>query len=164
LLRLSRSTQHTNHIFISYRRSDSQDVTGRIYDRLISHFGKDAVFKDVDSIPFGVDFRKYLGDIVGRCSVLLVVIGDQWVQAMDNPIGNRRLDNPRDFVRIEIEAALQRGIPVVPLLVKGARMPSEDDLPSSLKELVYRNAALVRYDPDFHIDVNRLIKSLEAHL
>ena len=90
-------------IFISYRRDDSSDVTGRIYDRLILHFGKQCVFKDVDNIPLGVDFRKHLGDSVGRCDVLLTIVGKQWLVGEQ---GNRRLDDVRDFVRIELEAAL----------------------------------------------------------
>lgn len=94
-------------IFISYRRDDASDVTGRIYDRLIQHFGKPFVFKDVDSIPLGIDFRKHLGDSVGRCDVLLAVIGKRW---LIGNVGQRRIDDVGDFVRAEIEAALQRDI------------------------------------------------------
>jgi hypothetical protein len=99
-------------IFISYRRDDTADVAGRIYDRLAQHFGADSVFKDVDSIPLGVDFRKQLSESVGRCGILLAIIGRQWLTITDES-GRRRLDNPRDFVRIEIEAALQRNIPII---------------------------------------------------
>jgi hypothetical protein len=146
-------------IFISYRRADSADVTGRIYDHLVKHFGQEAIFKDVDSIPLGVDFREYLSESVARCNVFLAIIGKRWLVA-DN--GERRLDSPTDFVRIEIESALQRKIPVVPLLVQGAIMPSDVDLPDSLKPLVYRNATQIRPDPDFHHDISRLIHALEA--
>jgi TIR domain len=149
-------------IFISYRRQDSGDVTGRIYDRLVQRFGRQAIFKDVDSIPLGVDFRKSLDDAVGRCNLLLAIIGRQWLSSQ-NENGARRLDDPRDFVRIEIEAALQREIPVIPLLVQGAGVPGENDLPQSLQALVYRNAISIRPDPDFHRDVDRLIKGVELH-
>ena len=121
------------------------------------------IFKDVDTIPFGVDFRKHLNDAVEKCSVLLAVIGRQWLN-MPNEAGKRRLDNPADFVRIEIEAALERNIPVVPLLVRGASMPKPGDLPSCLENLAYRNGLPVRSDPDFHRDMDRLIAGLAAAL
>jgi TIR domain len=149
-------------IFISYRRQDSGDVTGRIYDRLVQQFGREAIFKDVDSIPLGVDFRGVLDKAVGQCNLLLAVIGRQWLSSQ-NESGARRLDDARDFVRIEIEAALQRNIPVIPLLVQGAMTPGENDLPPSLQALVYRNAIPIRPDPDFHPDVDRLIKGIELH-
>ena len=115
-----RAVKTPTTIFISYRRQDSGDVTGRIYDRLVQQFGREAIFKDVDSIPLGVDFRISLGDAVGQCNLLLAVIGRRWL-SIQNESGARRLDDPRDFVRIEIEAALQRDIPVIPLLVQGSR-------------------------------------------
>jgi hypothetical protein len=149
-------------IFISYRRQDSSDVTGRIYDRLVQHFGKEAIFKDVDSIPLGVDFRMLLGDAVGKCNILLAIVGRQWLNSQ-NESGARRLDDPRDFVRVEIESALQRDIPVIPLLVQGAGAPAENDLPASIRALVYRNAISIRPDPDFHHDIDRLIKGIELH-
>ncbi len=150
-------------IFVSYRRDDSADVAGRIYDRLAAKFGKEAIFKDVDSIPFGVNFKEYLENAVRQCAVELVIIGRQWLDIADEH-GQRRLDNPRDFVRIEIESALNRSIPVIPLLVSGASMPPEDRLPPSLAGLVYRNGTEVRRDPDFHHDMNRVIASLEQWL
>lgn len=149
-------------IFISYRRQDSGDGAGRIYDRPVQQFGKEAIFKDVDSIPLGVDFRGVLDKAVGQCNLLLAVIGRQWLSSQTES-GARRLDDPRDFVRIEIEAALRRDIPVIPLLVQGAGPPGENDLPPSLQALVYRNAIPIRPDPDFHHDVDRLIKGIELH-
>src|ERR1700733_11425134 len=106
------------HIFISYRRSDSLVVSGRIYDFLVEEFGKENVFKDVYSIPLGSDFRAVLNEWVGGCSVFLAIIGDAWLSAI-GPSGSRRLDDPNDFVRIEIESALARGddITVIPVLV-----------------------------------------------
>jgi hypothetical protein len=148
------------NIFVSYRRSDSADITGRIYDRLIGRFGKEPIFKDVDSIPLGLDFMEYLDMKVGECDVLLAIIGDHWLDAKDDK-GNNRLDDPADFVRIEVQAALDRNIPVIPLLVRDARMPREEDLPPKLRKLVYRNGTPVRPDPDFHRDMDRLIAALE---
>jgi formylglycine-generating enzyme required for sulfatase activity len=147
-------------VFISYRRDDSADVTGRIYDRLTAHFGTKNVFKDVDSIPLGIDFRQHLTRAVSGCQVLLAVIGRSWLQA-GNAAGQRRLDDPRDFVRLEIEVALQREIPVVPILVQGASMPAAEELPPSLRALAYRNGIAVRADPDFHRDMDRLIGQME---
>ncbi len=116
-------------IFISYRRSDSPDATGRIYDRLVTEFGKAQVFKDVDSIPLGRDFRGHLNDIVGNCGVMLAIVGPRWTEAR-NPAGQRRLEDPDDFVRLELETALARDIPVVPVLVGHAPLPVGSDLPA----------------------------------
>ena len=91
-------------IFISYRRQDSAAMTGRIYDRLRLHFGDDAVFMDIDNIPFGVNFRKHIDSAVSNCDVVLAVIGTKWAGETD---ARRRLDNPRDFIRIELESALR---------------------------------------------------------
>jgi hypothetical protein len=150
-------------IFLSYRRADSADVTGRIYDRLAAHFGEPAIFKDVDSIPPGIDFKEHLEKAVGRCKIFLVVIGDRWLETTGSSQSNR-LQDPRDFVRIEVEAALNRNIPIIPLLVRGALMPEEEKLPPSLRKLVYRNAILIRPDPDFHRDMDRLIAAISDHV
>jgi hypothetical protein len=149
-------------IFISYRRVDSADVTGRIYDRLTGHFGQAAVFKDVDSIPPGIDYKEHLEKAVGKCRIFLVVIGDKWIDTIDS-MQNNRLQDPRDFVRIEIEAALNRNILVIPLFVRGASMPAEDKLPPSLQKLVFRNGIPIRPDPDFHRDMDRLIEAISNY-
>ena len=149
-------------IFISYRRSDSISETGRIYDSLSAHFGKECVFKDVFDIPYGVDFAEHLEQAVSQCQVLIVVIGNRWLSVTDAK-GNRRLDAPEDFVRLEIASALQRDILVVPLLVNGAMMPPSSQLPENLKPLARRNAAQVRHDPDYHDDMNRVIALIQAH-
>lgn len=149
----------STHIFISYRRKDSPDVCGRIYDRLVQKFGKQAIFKDVDSIPLGVDFRVHLDNKVAECKVLLAVIGDRWIDA-NGPEGRSRLFDPRDYVKTEIESALKRKIPVVPLLVRGAQLPEEAEVPDSIKPLVYMTGMPVRADPDFHNDMDRLIEGL----
>jgi hypothetical protein len=148
-------------VFISYRRSDSTDVTGRIYDRLAQRFGDKHVFKDVDTIPLGVDFRKHLDELVGRCDSLIAVIGRDWLGAVG--ADGVRLDDPRDLVRIEIVSALARGIPVVPVLVGGAGIPDERELPEDMRDLAYRHGIPVRPDPDFHKDMDRLIAGLESH-
>jgi hypothetical protein len=150
-------------VFISYRREDSPDVTGRIYDRLVQVYGQESVFKDIDSIPFGIDFRAYLSGAIGKCEAVLVVIGQHWL-TVTNADGKPRLEDEGDFVRMEIEEALKRNIPVIPLLVQEASMPGEAALPPSLKALAYRNGVEVRHDPDFHNDMDRLINSLERIL
>ncbi len=105
-------------VFISYRREDAPDVTGRINDRLRQRFGEGSIFTDVDKVPLGVDFRAHLDEKLSQCKVLLAVIGRKWL-AIEDDEGRKRLRAPEDFVRIEIESALQRGIPVIPLLVPG---------------------------------------------
>lgn len=159
----NRREGNRKNIFISYRRADSDDVSGRIYDRLLSRFNKENIFKDVDSIPLGVDFRMHLENKVRSCSVLIAIIGKDWLNVTDGE-GNRRLDNSQDFVRIEIESALERDIPVIPVLVQGGKIPEKDALPSRLKELAYRNGIAVRADPDFHNDMDRLIRGIESLL
>ncbi|MBI1281244.1 MAG: TIR domain-containing protein [Anaerolineaceae bacterium] len=148
-------------IFISYRRSDSSTITGRIYDRLVLAFGEERVFKDVDDIPLGQDFRKTLEDEVSKCDVLLVIIGKQWANVVDSD-GNRRLNDPNDFVSIEVAVGLMRpNVLVVPCLVNGATLPTPEELPPDLQDLRFRNAATVRDDPDFKHDMVRLIEHLK---
>ncbi len=150
-------------VFISYRRADSRKDAGRIYDRLVEAFGRANIFKDVDNIPYGRDFRGVLSEAVNQCDVMLAVIGHQWLDIADEQ-GNRRLDNPADFVRIEIQSGLQRGDArclVIPVLVDGAAMPNADKLPLELRELAFKNAITVRDDPDFHRDMERLVRQLQ---
>ena len=149
-----------NSVFVSYRRSDSNHTIGRIYDRLADYFGSKAVFRDVHSIPLGVDFRSHLQQQLGQCQVLVAIIGSTWLTVADTA-GNRRLDNPNDWVRAEIETALNRDIPVIPVLVGGATMPAAEALPGDIAPLAYRNGISARPDPDFHQDMNRLIHRLE---
>jgi TIR domain len=146
-------------VFISYRRADSAGYSGRVMDRLDRELGRDLVFMDVDAIPLGTNFSKFLHEEVAKCSVLLAVIGPNWLDARDEH-GNRRLDNPNDFVRIEIAAALQRSIPVIPILLEGARIPKADELPEDLKELALRNGMEIRH-ASFQDDMNRLIRGLK---
>lgn len=150
-------------IFISYRREDSADVTGRLGERLREHFGDVNVFTDADDIPPGVDFRVHIEQAINQCDVLLAVIGKDWL-GIKNANDERRLDEPADFVRVEIESALKRGIPVIPLMVRGASVPEQCQLPGSIRELAFRNALPVRPDPDFNNDADRLVRTLEKTL
>jgi len=151
-------------IFIGYRRDDTADVAGRIYDALAGRFGRDRIFKDVDNLRPGADFGEYIETILPRCRVVLILIGPNWIDAKDES-GHRRLDDPHDWVRIEIEMALNAGdLDVVPVLVNGARMPRPDELPSSLHPLLRRHAAIIRRDPDFHDDVARLSTALRSSI
>ncbi len=150
-----------DQIFICYRRSDSPGAAGRIYDRLIQRFGRSAVFKDVDSIPLGVNFKQHLDRVVQQCSVVLVIIGEKWLEK-EAGAEQRRIDDPRDFVRIEIESALKREIPIIPLLIENGTLPSEEELPITLQELAFRHGMEVGNDPYFHTDIDRLIKYLET--
>jgi TIR domain len=153
----------TSKVFISYRRDDSSGSTGRLHDRLEREFGRDLLFMDVDAaIPLGVNFVKILREEVAKCDVLLAVVGPNWLNASDDK-GNRRLDNANDFVRIEIAAALQRDIHVIPILLDGAKVPKIDQLPDELKELPLRNGLEVRH-ASFHGDVDRLARGLKKIL
>jgi hypothetical protein len=149
------------HIFLSYRRQDSEDIIGRIYDRLVREFGEEAVFKDVDSIPLGVDFRTHIATQLQSCEYFLAVIGKDWLDAADQ-YGKRRIDDPRDHVRLETQVALKKGIPVIPVLVRNANVPPETRLPEALKDLSFRNGLAVRPDPDFHRDMDRLIDQIKG--
>lgn len=146
-------------IFINYRRSDSEDVCGRIYDRLVQAFGKGSVFRDVGGILPGYDFRRILEQEVAACHVMLVLMGAHWLNAENKA----RLQQDDDFVRLEIETALRRDIPVVPVWVsRRESMPDAGDLPASLHDLRYRNARQVKADPDFHSDMDHLIEDIKA--
>jgi hypothetical protein len=149
-------------IYISYRRDDSTGFVGRLYDRLLLSFGRDRLFMDVDSISPGVDFQKVLKERVAECDVLLAIIGPHWLNARGAD-GQRRLDNPNDFVRIEIAAALKLGIRSIPILIQGAPMPRSDDLPDELKALARRNAVQLSH-ARFRLDTERLIQSINEIL
>ncbi len=145
-------------IFISYRRSDSQGESGRLFDDLIRQFGKSAVFMDVVAIDAGRDFRRAIDDSVQSCSALLAMVGPQWLEAADEQ-GSHRLENDADYVRLEIAAALRRDIPVVPVLLRGARMPRSEQLPEEIADLAYRNAVELSH-ARWKSDVQVLIKAL----
>lgn len=145
-------------IFISYRREDTAGHAGRIFDRLKEKFGRDKVFMDVAGIEPGVDFVQAIDQAVGACDVLLVIIGKKWLACTD-ALGNRRLDDPKDFVRLEAATALRRNIRVIPVLVQDAAMPGEGDLPDDLKKLARRQATEIS-DTHWDSDTQELIETL----
>lgn len=149
-------------IFISYRRDDSGYIAGMLAERLEEVFGSDSVFIDVDAIPLGVDFREYLNQAVARSDLMLALIGNEWLN-VQNAQGLRRLEDPADFVRIEIEAALKQQIPVVPVLLEQARMPLEAELPASLQPLAFRNAVEIRSGRDLNYHIEQLIRGIKTH-
>jgi tetratricopeptide (TPR) repeat protein len=148
-------------IFISYRRDDAAYPAGWLFDRLAAHFGAGRVFKDVDSIQFGDDFPAAITSALESCAVLVAVIGARWLTAAGER--GRRLDDPGDYVRLELEAAFRRGVRVIPVLVDGARMPRAAELPAGLAELSRRQAAEVS-PASFNADTGRLLRALEAAL
>ena len=151
-------------VFVSYRRSDSSASTGRIADRLQLQFGSESIFYDVDTIPLGIDFKEYLNDRLDKCDIFLAIIGDGWVSA-ENADGGKRLEDPRDNVRLEVATALKRqDIPVVPVLVGTVGVPMETELPNDLKALADRNGIAVRSDADFDGQVGRLIAAIEQRI
>lgn len=126
-------------IFISYRRSDSAGYAGRLFDYLKDYFGEERIFFDVDTIDPGVDFERKIKSELENSGVLLVLIGDHWLEVKDM-MGNRRLDNPRDYIRLEVETALNKDITVIPVLLQGVSVPSGNELPENLYGLSRRNA------------------------
>ena len=149
-------------IFISYRREESAGHAGRIYDRLRERFGRDRAFMDVSAIEPGVDFVEAIDHAVSSCAVLLVVIGRKWQECTD-ATGRRRLDDPNDFIRLEVGTALRRNIRVIPVLVQGAAMPVEAELPDDLKLLARRNAIEVN-DTHWDSDLAQLVDTLDRVL
>ena len=145
-------------IFISYRRQDASYPAGRLYDNLHNRFPQNEIFMDVDSLKPGIDFVQTIEERVGACDVLVAVIGKHWLSAADEE-GRRRLDNPEDYVRVEVGTALKRGVRVIPVLVEGASMPQASQLPEDLKPLARRNALNVSHDR-FRADSERLIDSV----
>jgi hypothetical protein len=123
-------------IFINYRRDDSDAEALNVAQHLENTFGKRNIFIDIDRLRAGQKFAKVLEDKLNQCKVMLAIIGPNWVDLRDKKSGSRRLDNPEDWVRLEIERALARNIPVIPVLVAGATLPSKSDLPASLQPLV----------------------------
>ena len=146
-------------IFLSYRRDDSTSATGRLADALEAHFGDDRVFRDRE-IGAGENFVEAIRRSVESATVVLVVVGRRWLGASD-ATGRRRLDDPADFVRLEIELALAARAAVVPVLVEGATMPSADDLPPSLAEFS-RCQAVELSDSRWRYDADRLIELLQT--
>jgi len=145
-------------IFISYRRDDSAYVTDTVYEHMARHFGSENVFLDVGSIPMGVDFRQYLSEQVAAHDVMLVMIGPAWANIM-----RERAKQANDFVRIEIESALQQNKFIIPVLVMNATMPDFSELPESIGDLQWRNSATVRRQPDLENDCNRIAQGIRQY-
>ncbi|MEZ5997205.1 MAG: TIR domain-containing protein [Hyphomonas sp.] len=151
-------------IFISYRREDSQWQTKALYEALCACVPNPAtdIFFDLDSMTVGLNFKQQIELTVDKCDVLIAVIGTNWLSAQDPDTGERRIDNPRDFVRSEIAAALRRSIPVIPVFIDGALPPEPDELPDDLKELSHRHGVKVRAD-SFRSDLEHLVRGLKLN-
>ena len=148
-------------IFVNYRRGEDEAFAGRLFDSLREVFKPEQLFMDVDSISPGLDFVRVLEEQVAQCDLVLAVIGKGWLEAHD-AIG-RRLDNPEDFVRIEIASALSQEKRVIPVLVGEARMPRADELPEAIRPLARRNAVRITHER-FRTDAQALIKALQNAL
>lgn len=151
-----------NKIFISYRRDDSGGYSGRLADRLTLTFGDQQIFRDFDDISPGQNFAESIQANLSGADVFLVVIGPNWLQLTDEN-GQRRLDDAEDFVRLEIETALQRDIQIIPLLVNGAQMPHITELPTDLSSLAYRQAVELS-DSRWEQDVGKLIGYIKNYV
>ena len=145
-------------LFLCYRRDDTEDAAGRLHDSLVAAFGSDRVLMDLDSVPPGVDFHDYLTKELANVSALVVVIGRNWLSAADR--FGTRLDRDTDVVRLEIRTALQRNIPIIPVLVQNASMPPAEALPEDIRPLARRNG-LVPEPARWREDTDRLVKQLE---
>ncbi|HZK90339.1 MAG TPA: toll/interleukin-1 receptor domain-containing protein [Stellaceae bacterium] len=148
-------------ITISYRREDSLDITGRIFDRLVAHFGRQTVFRDIDNIPPGVDFRRHVDTVLDESDIILAVVGPRWIGPRVN---QSRLASPADPVRLEIETALRKDKPLIPVLVSRAAMPRPDQLPESVQDFAYRNAVRIDAGQDFDHHIGRLVRAMERLL
>jgi PAN domain-containing protein/TIR domain-containing protein len=146
-------------IVISYRRSDSDAIAGRIRDRLANRYGEDSVFMDIDSIPLGIDFRQHVKGALSESNVVIAVVGTKWLGPRHR--GQPRIQQDTDPVRIEIETALASGIRLIPVLVNNASMPKPSDLPASLEQFAYHNAAEIDAGRDFHQHMDRLIREMD---
>lgn len=146
-------------IFISYRHADSMESTGRIFDWLVEYLADVIVFRDIDSIPLGASFPDVLQEALSRADAVIAVIGPSW-STIPGSDGSSRLANRNDFVRLEIETAFKLGVPVIPVLVLEAKMPSEDELPASIRQLASQQCHSVRPGSDFRRDVDALCTKL----
>jgi hypothetical protein len=149
-------------IIVSYRRSDSAAIAGRIFDRLAHRYGDASVFMDIDKIPLGVHFEEHLREVLRGADIVLAVIGPNWLGR--SPDGSSRIMDADDPVRFEIETALKFGVTTIPVLVDGAAMPRPDDVPAGMRPFTYFNAATVDVGRDFRAHMDRLIHSIgEMH-
>ena len=142
-------------IIVSYRREDTGWITGRIFDELESRFGKSHVFIDIDTIPEGVDFRDHIKASLATADVVLAIIGPNW--AGNRPGANPRIHDEGDWVRLEIETALAKSIPVIPVLIDRTQLPAPEELPPSIQQLLFIQAARLDSQRDFNTHIDRLI-------
>jgi hypothetical protein len=149
-------------IIVSYRRSDSAATAGRIFDRLVDRYGEASVFMDIDRIPFGTDFRHHIQEVLRDANILLAVVGPAWLGTRAE--GPSRIQDEADPVRVEIETALRQGLRVIPVLVDNAAMPGAADLPESIRDFAYINAAPIDIGRDFRAHMERLTRSIDAML
>jgi hypothetical protein len=145
-------------IVLSYRRNDTRWITAHICEHLETHFGSGNVFMDIDRIPIGHDFREHIRRTLESCDILIAIIGPHWLET--DAAGKSRLENKSDWVRLEIGTALERDIPVVPLLIDNASMPKTEELPGDLHGLEFRQAATFN-SSDFKSQIQKLINSLD---
>lgn len=148
-------------VFVCYRRAGTADVTGRIQDQLGTVFGNETFVRDVEVVPLGADFRPFLGQLIRQCALVLAVVGQDWE---GDGTHSTRISDEEDPVRTEIELAMNLNIPIIPVLVQGVQMPHPEQLPETIRGFAYRNAAVVRPDPDFHADIDRLVHQLTEAL
>lgn len=160
-----KNTTHSaaGKVFINYRRADSEAWAGRLYDRLETAYGADRLFMDVDTIPAGRDFHEFLNEQVSRCAVLLALVGRDWLTIRDDRSDQPRLEDPSDFVRVEIAAAMAQGVRVIPILLGDTPMPSQEALPEPLKPFSRLNAVRLTH-AGFNRDVAGLREKIDEAL
>ncbi len=149
-------------ITVSYRRKDTDAITGRIFDRLVLHYGRGSVFRDIDNIPPGVDFREHINNALRNTDILIAVVGRKWLGPVK--AGKARIANKDDPVRLEVETALQGGVTVIPVLVGDAKMPTAAELPKSLEKFAFRHALRIDSGQDFEQHTERLIRAMDRSL
>jgi hypothetical protein len=151
-----------SRVFISYRRDDTQGYARALHDELSERFGRDRVFRDIDTLLPGEDFVDAIAQAMGSSKVVVALIGGRWLSSTD-PSGKRRVDKPDDYIRVEISAALAENLFVIPVLVQGAVMPRSDELPEDISRLARRNAFELS-DSRWDYDVGRLIEVIESKM
>jgi serine/threonine protein kinase len=160
---LKRKEELNARIFLSYRPEDSAKIAERIGSRLKMHFGSKAVFSDLEQVPLGANVKKHYKQALQQEVIALVLVGNHWMSVAD-PGRQRRIDRPNDPLRMGLEAALEAGIPIIPLFVEGAEFPPVDDVPDSLRDILHHKGAIIRPEPEFHDDLSRLIEQLDPLL
>src|SRR5262249_3529811 len=149
--------------FISYRSLDTRQIAGRVYDRLEREFSKNEIFFDVDTIPFGVDFKQHISSAVSSSAAVLVLVGEKWLNPWKRslwPFGSKLKE---DFVQLEIESALDLDVPIMPLLVDNVAMPHVENLPNSMVVFVSLNAAVIRSGRDFNKDMDLVLDTVRSY-